>query len=301
MRESRKKILYVPPKEPQQEKIRDSVMLARVITSAVIIVLCLAAMSISAYAHFSCNAYSNVNRITAANFDADVLITITNSNNQNVEVTKNGKTKTAQLAAGDYTVKLSKGQSTSKTGFCIITIKGTDYYISQIGVDVEKDLVDAYVEFTLKVKEDTKIEILSHWGTSRFYGYTDASSNALYIENGDTVDLTASASGNEETSSVPQQNAPNVNSTTSSAPDASESSAPASGQATQSTQSDASQVATSAPSSTQQFGSEATTSAAQSATSSAAQTTSVTQTSSQATVQSQPTQSTTESTSETGA
>lgn len=192
---------------PKHGKIREKVMLTRVAMTITIMVMCLAAMSITAYAYFSYNITSGSNMIKAANFEANVSITITDSNNDPVTVTKDGKIQTATLDAGSYTVLLTKGTSTAKTGFCIITIGDTDYYTQQIGIDVGRNLTDgsASVEFTLKVSSTTEIEILSHWGTSSCYGYEDTNDNPIYIKSGDVIDLTDSTDSNDETPSTEGQ------------------------------------------------------------------------------------------------
>ena len=197
MREIINEFFYIP----KYGKIREKVILTRLVTTIAVVIICLVAMSLTAYTYFSKNITSAFNTIKAANFEANVLITITDSNNDPVTVTKEGKIQTATLDVGEYTVLLTKGTSTAKTGFCIITIGNNDYYTQQIGVDVGRNLTDgsASVTFTLKVSSATKIEILSHWGTSSCYGYDEPSGNPIYIESGDKIELTASTVGNDET------------------------------------------------------------------------------------------------------
>lgn len=192
---------------PKHGKIREKVMLTRLTMTITIVIMCLAALSITAYAYFSYNVTSGSNIIKAANFEANVSITITDSNNDPVSVTKDGKVQTANLDAGEYTVLLTKGASTAKTGFCIITIDDTDYYTQQIGIDVGRNLTDgsASVVFTLKVSSTTEIEIFSHWGTSSCYGYEDTNDNSIYIKSGDVIDLTDSTDSNDETPSTEGQ------------------------------------------------------------------------------------------------
>ena len=188
---------------PKHGKIREKVMLTRIAMTITIMVICLAAMSITAYAYFLHNVTSGSNTIQAANFEANVLITITNSNNDLVAVTKDGKVQTTTLDVGEYTVLLTKdkGTSTATTGFCIITIGDTDYFTQQIGNDVGRGITDgsASVEFTLKVSSATKIEILSHWGTSKYYGYKDESGPDIFIDStGFFLDLTNGDSDKSE-------------------------------------------------------------------------------------------------------
>ena len=159
-------------------KVREKVMLTRLATTITIVIMCLAAMSITAYAYFSYNV----------NFEANV--SITDSNNDPVTVTKDGKVQTANLDAGKYTIELTKGTSTADTGFCVISIGDKTYYTDQIGVDVKKDLTDATVKFDLWLSSPTKLEVLSHWGTSVYYGYGDDGRTEIFIVSGNVLDLT---------------------------------------------------------------------------------------------------------------
>lgn len=157
---------------PKHGKVREKVMLTRIAMTVTIVIMCLAAMSITAYAYFSYNITSGSNIIKAANFEANV--SITDSNNDPVTVTKDGKVQTANLDAGKYTIELTKGNnSTAKTGFCIIYIGDKTYHTQQIGVDInanneQRDLVS----FALKINEpNAVVTIESHWGTSSYYGF----------------------------------------------------------------------------------------------------------------------------------
>lgn len=186
MRELYNEFLYIP----KHGKIREKVMLTRVATTITIMVICLAAMGMIAYAYFSHNITSVSNTIKAANFETNVSITIKDSNNDSITVTKNGKVQAANLDTGKYIIELTKGDSTAHKGFCVITIGDKTYYTDQIGVDVDKNLENATVKFELRLSSPTQIEILSHWGTSVYYGYKDNGWTEVFIVNGDTVDLT---------------------------------------------------------------------------------------------------------------
>ena len=180
---------------PKHGKVREKVMLTRIAMTVTIVIMCLAAMSITAYAYFSYNITSGSNIIKAANFEANV--SITDSNNDPVTVTKDGKVQTANLDAGKYTIELTKGNSTADTGFCVISIGDKTYYTDQIGVDVKKDLTDATVKFDLWLSSPTKLEVLSHWGTSVYYGYGDDGRTEIFIVSDATVDLTTNTTSGE--------------------------------------------------------------------------------------------------------
>ena len=173
---------------PKYGKIREKVMLARVAMTVVIMVVCLAAMSITAYAYFSHNVTSASNTIQAANFEAQITVTSTEQNGGTVNPSSTEGKKTVFTFAdtGTYTVELEKGDnSTAKTGFCIIYIGDKTYHTQQIGVDIyanneQRDLVS----FALTVNEpNTVVTIESHWGTSSYYGFSIEKNNTSYIMN----------------------------------------------------------------------------------------------------------------------
>lgn len=186
---------------PKYGKVKEKVMLMRTALTVVIMVVCLFAMSFTAYAYFSHNVTSGFNIIKAAHFEAQITV---NDGTNNVALTKDGKYQTATLPAGDYTIKLEHGSSTADTGFCVITIGDTVYHTGQIGEDVARGLErDASVTFTLKVSSETNIKVLSHWGTSSKYGYTDS---AKYIvDKGNPIDLTVQGVSTDETNANEEQ------------------------------------------------------------------------------------------------
>lgn len=194
MRELYNRFFYIP----KHGKIRENVMLVRIFTTVAVIIGCLIAMSVSAYAYFSYNVISGSNMIKGASFEANVSIAITDENHAPVILSTDGPVRIADLPAGTYTIELTKGSSTAKTGFCIITIGDTDYCTQQIGFDAVRGLTDARVRFVLRTADPIRVEILSHWGTSSCYGYEDSGNNPPYIEDNDEIDLTASSGGNNE-------------------------------------------------------------------------------------------------------
>lgn len=164
---------------PKHEKIGEKVMLTRVATTIATIVGCLIAMSLTAYAYFSCDVSSVLNVIQAANFDAQIAIT--DENNTLVEPSaQEGKISTFIFTVpGTYTVTLGKGTSSAQTGFCVLYIGEDTYHTQQIGVDIGANNQNREsVSFTLQVKGPETVKIESHWGTSSHYDYTE---NECYI------------------------------------------------------------------------------------------------------------------------
>lgn len=184
---------------PKYGKIREKVMLARVAMTVVIMVVCLAAMSITAYAYFSHNVTSGSNTIKAASFYTDVTVQITAEDGTAVDTiittnTSDHKSHSAELTANKtyiITVKHNE-RSTAQTGFVIVTATDCDtkYHTQQLGRDGNGNTHT--ISFKLKPGADTVVTFRSHWGTSSFYAdFMEIGENdERYIIDGDDVKLT---------------------------------------------------------------------------------------------------------------
>lgn len=186
MRKLYREFFYIP----KHGKIREKVMLMRVVMTVAITIFCLAAMGITAYAYFAYNVTSASNVIKAATFETNVNIQITDENGEAVEViTSNYKSHVATLKANTtYFVTLKPtDKSTAETGFVIVTADGCDksYHTQQLGVD--GDTTRPQITFSLILGADTKVTFLAHWGTSSYYGYK--SDSEQYIKQGETVQI----------------------------------------------------------------------------------------------------------------
>lgn len=184
---------------PKYGKVKEKVMLIRTAMTVIIMVVCLFAMSFTAYAYFSHDVTSGSNIIKAAHFEA--LITI---NDGAVELTKDGKYQVAALEKDKtYTVTLAAptAPGSAKTGFCVITYEGgqTIYHTQQLGVDESVDGGKTpSITFKLAVSENAKVYFLSHWGTSSYYDQyqANATNETLYVRNNETVIITVVDSTN---------------------------------------------------------------------------------------------------------
>ena len=166
---------------PKHGKIREKVMLARVAMTIVIMVVCLAAMSITAYAYFSHNVTSRSNIIKAATFETQVQVQITDNNGKAVDnsqitpITSDNKNFVVRgLEVGKwYKFTITKSaRNTAQTGFIIVSADDcpVTYHTQQLGVD--KNAPGEYTEeiaFKLMITEATDVILESHWGTSSFY------------------------------------------------------------------------------------------------------------------------------------
>lgn len=167
---------------PKYGKIREKVMLARVAMTVVIMVVCLATMSITAYAYFSHNVTSGSNTIKAASFYTDVTVQITDADGNAVEnsnitpiTSDNKKFRIEGMEVGkwyQFTITKNEVRNTAQTGFIIVSADGCPitYHTQQLGVDksVPGEYTPAII-FKLMITDATDVILESHWGTSSCY------------------------------------------------------------------------------------------------------------------------------------
>jgi len=188
---------------PKHGKVREKVMLTRVAMTVVIMVMCLAAMSITAYAYFSYNITSGSNIIKSASFYTDVTVQITDAdgkavdNSQITPITSDHKKfRIEGLEVGKYyTVTITHTeQSTAQTGFVVVTAdKCTEtYHTQQLAKDVNAEGGQTpSISFKLMITDATNVHLLAHWGTSSYYdAYKEkGDQEELYITQGEEIRL----------------------------------------------------------------------------------------------------------------
>lgn len=187
---------------PKHGKVREKVMLTRIAMTVTIVIMCLAAMSITAYAYFSYNITSGSNIIKSASFYTDVTVQITAEDGTAVDTittnTSDHKSHSAELSANKtYTITLKHNdRSTAQTGFVIVTAEGceTKYHTQQLGRDGDGNTYT--ITFKLTPGANTVVTFRSHWGTSTYYGYAGDSDNNIeeYILDGEDIELVISGS-----------------------------------------------------------------------------------------------------------
>lgn len=257
MRKLYNEFFYVP----KHEKIRENVMVTRVAMTIIIMVMCLAVMSLTAYAFFSYNVTSGLNTIKAATFEADVQVQITDNNGKavaNSQITPitsdHKKFRIDGLEVGKYyTVTITPTeQSTAKTGFVIVTADNCNdtYHTQQLAKDVNTQSgVTSSITFKMMITGNTSVYLQTHWGTSSYYGYP-TENNEHYIQNGETVTLSIQGAANvkssansTETTSSKTETASTVESTSSAS--AAESSTASTSETSQPEETEATESATS--------------------------------------------------------
>lgn len=185
---------------PQHGKVREKVMLTRLASLITIVIFCLAAMSITAYAYFSYNVTSGSNIIRSATFKTEVQVQITDSNGKAVDtvkpITSDYKSfKIEGLTVGEtYTISVApiKDEKAAKTGFVIVTADNCPdvYYTQQLGKDEKVDGGETNIlSFKVMLTDSTTVYLIAHWGTSSYYADFQNKSEELYITQSETIKL----------------------------------------------------------------------------------------------------------------
>ncbi|MBQ2392050.1 MAG: hypothetical protein II306_09850 [Clostridia bacterium] len=185
---------------PQHGKVREKVMLIRLASLITIVIFCLAAMSITAYAYFSYNVTSGSNIIRSATFKTEVQVQITDSNGKAVDtvkpITSDYKSfKIEGLTVGEtYTISVApiKDEKAAKTGFVIVTADNCPdtYYTQQLGKDEKVEGGETNkLSFEIMITDSTTVYLRAHWGTSSYYDEFQNKAEELYITQDETIKL----------------------------------------------------------------------------------------------------------------
>ena len=183
-------------------KITDKVMLVKVAQIVVTMIVCLIAMSLSAYAYFSHNVTSGVNIIQSADFGLNV--SVKDSTNTEVPIGTDGL---YVLKNGEYTVTLEK-KGTASTGFGVIVVKVGETTTEHKYHTQQLNAANSTMTFTLTLSgftdsEPANVKITPHWGTSSYYSYENKDENPYYIQAGETVTVTPTVSASLEEEETP--------------------------------------------------------------------------------------------------
>lgn len=162
-----KKYFYLP----KHGKVQERVFLSRIAVSITVIVLCLAAMSATAYAYFTHGNAQVVGVITSANFEVEVSDGTNTSNRFSYPVGTYGEM--------EFTISKT-AESTASSGFCKINVCAADgvvqtFYTEPIGTYIKngEQVTKNEIKVLLSVAEMeiVNVEFISIWGS---YSGTDA-------------------------------------------------------------------------------------------------------------------------------
>lgn len=185
-----KKIYEEFLKIPKSEKICEKVLMTRISLSIAIMVFCLGAMGITAYAYFSCNITSAVTTIQSARYALDVEVTESNvsENAQPVVITQNEEgyyvfenkatTENSDVTDKTYEFVLKIAEDcTASVGFGkfeVLTDVNEDgsrqlYYTTPIGTYVEEGKTvenkEYKLQFLVPANKTVKVKVIAEWGT----------------------------------------------------------------------------------------------------------------------------------------
>ena len=201
--------------KPKYGSDADSIILKHLFSTVTVVLVCLAAISLSAYAFFSLSVTSGSNTIQSSSFSTSV--TIQNSNDETIA---EGKLQSYLFMPDTYTVTLNTESGTTGTGFYIISVNGAKYYTQQLGKDLNAPGQErTQVSFALDVKADTTVAFEARWGTTSYYG--SAAESEFYIKNSDPMQVivvgaaesiadeeTEEEDAKQEEESVPEETVP---------------------------------------------------------------------------------------------
>lgn len=159
---------------PKDGKIPEKAMLTRIIVSVTMILSCMAAMSITAYAYFSCAIFSGMTQIQAAVWKIAVTAEADVTENTGVYAMDNS-TGTEERV---YQFKVAKDPAaTASLGYVKIDVKtdvdnyGTQqtYYSQHLGKflvnDVMTEDLDRVVKITVPAGKIAYVQFTAEWGT----------------------------------------------------------------------------------------------------------------------------------------
>lgn len=102
----------------KEEKISDKAFISRITVSVVLIVICLIAMSISAYAYFAYNVSSQNNVIRSASYD----LAVTPPEDMETSKTYELKNETSVDKEYIFSISTKETKTTASVGYCKIII-----------------------------------------------------------------------------------------------------------------------------------------------------------------------------------
>jgi hypothetical protein len=164
---------------PEEGNISEKVFLSRTALNISVIVLCMVAMVMTAYAYFAVDITTPGNIIQAAHFDVELKISSEINGNAVLE-------SVAQQSENVYRVHLKAdtvyavevtAKGTANTGFLVVYAGGHQYHTEQLLINEKTSIV-----FFLKPAMDMEVDLVPHWGTSSHYEkFVKGEADAFYL------------------------------------------------------------------------------------------------------------------------
>lgn len=175
-----------------QEKVSEKNLLIRGFVALTVVILCLAAMTITALAYYSHEIVSGSNKLKAAVFDIDVKVTNQNDQGEITVAPGPNKTYTVLLPAGTYSIEVGhSSQSTANTGFVTVAVADGMFYTRQL---TKSDNTDS-LTFIFETNAEMAVKFSACWGTSIYHNTQEEN----YItENNNAVNVNIAGISDEE-------------------------------------------------------------------------------------------------------
>ncbi len=155
----------------KEEKISEKTLLSRITVSVIIIVVCLIAMSISAYAYFSCDVSSPKETIKSASYEL-VVTPPSDMKSADIYELKNESDSDKEYV---FTLSTVGSTSTASVGYCKIVVKNEInagdaqiFYTKPIWLveDLSKGRVDTReVKIIIPAGKTVCVSFVSQWGS----------------------------------------------------------------------------------------------------------------------------------------
>lgn len=155
----------------KEEKISEKTFLSRITASVIIIIVCLIAMSISAYAYFSCDVSSPKETIRSASYELAVAPP-SDMESADIYELKNDSDGDKEYV---FTLSTVGSSSTASVGYCKIVVKNErnsgdaqSFYTKPIWLveDLSKGKVDTReVKIIIPSGKTVYVSFVSEWGS----------------------------------------------------------------------------------------------------------------------------------------
>ena len=201
----------------KEGKVCEKALFSYIAATVVLIVVCLTAMSLTAYAYFTSGVHSNTNQIMAANYDLDIeIVKMIDETTTEKVLPKEPEGMSYTLSEGAYMITMTpNAQTTASTGYCGIKLNDVaTIYTKQIGYDQNGNPESFCFTFE-NIQAVSEVTFVPNWGTcvlniptatgtasiqdeSRVLAYEVVTGDTLFkIANTYTVDVTDLATFND--------------------------------------------------------------------------------------------------------
>ena len=192
-----KNIFYTP----KYGNDADTVMMKKLFSTVAIVLVCLAAISLSAYAFFSQSVTSGTNILQSSTFSTTVTIQGSDGG-----IITQGNIQVHTFSPGQYTITITRDNSANGSGFCIIRIGEDTYYTQQLGTDLNAPGGQRNaISFGVDIQQTTIVSFAAHWGTTSYYA--SATETEFYIKDADPL-MVLVVGGTEPIINTPDETTP---------------------------------------------------------------------------------------------